>query len=144
MPSVTPYTGLAHQIIFAQEGATAGSFEKDDLVKTDSAGQVVLATAGKIYGIAQADATGTQNTIVPVMLINPNEIYVIAHKAAATNQNQVGLEADLVYTAGGQNVDSAASTYDEVEIVGFYPDDAVGTSGGRLLVRFQLENTDSR
>lgn len=136
MASVEPYTGLAPQTILCQEGATSGSFTKGDLVKTDSSGQVVLGTAGKIFGIAENGYTGTQGTVVPVTLINYNEIYSIANKAAATNQNLVGIVADMVYTAGAQNVDTAANTYKEVEVVGFDPRDAIGTSGGRLLVRF--------
>ena len=137
MASVTSYTGRTGLVLGFQEGATSGSYAIGDLVKTDSNGQVVIATGGKILGIARRGYTGTQASTVEVELIDPNEIYVIQYKASATNQNLVGVECDLVYTVGAHTVDSAATTYDEVEIVGLHPGDAVATSGGRLLVRFK-------
>lgn len=144
MASVTSYTGMTGKVLAFQEGGTPGSFAAGDLVKTDSSGQVVLATAGKILGIARRGYTGTQASTIEVELIDPNEIYVIAHQASATAQTMVGNEYDIDYTYGAQNVDTDNSSYDEIQVVGLHPGDAVTTSGGRLLVRFQLANLATR
>ena len=137
MASVISYTGMTGNVLGYLEGTTSGSYAIGDLVKTDTDGRIVIATGGKILGIARRGYTGVAGTAVEVELIDPNEIYVIQYKASATNQNLVGVECDLVYTVGAHTVDSAATSFDEVEIVGLHPGDAVTTSGGRLLVRFK-------
>lgn len=128
------YTGLAPQTLICQEGGTSGSYENGDLVKTDSSGQIVLATAGTVLGIARKKYTGTQATELDVEVINFSDIYSMPY-STTTAQNLVGLAKDLVFTAGAQTVTST-NTYKEVTIVGLDPRDAVGTSGGRVLIKF--------
>lgn len=137
MASVESYTGMTGNVLGCLEGTTSGSYAIADLVKTDTDGRCVISTGGKILGIARRGYTGVAATAMEVELINPNEIYVMRYKASATAQTLVGKVADLVYTAGAHTVDDASTTYKEVEIVGLHPSDAIGTSGGRLLVRFK-------
>jgi len=136
MASVQRYDPIpgAGAILNCQEGATAGSFKQGDLVKVDSSGQVVIATAGYIFGIAGKDATGTQATVIPVELIDPTAIYV-ARSGTTTAQADVGELFDFTFTAGAHTLVEAGATTD-VYVVGLHSGDAVGTSGGRLLVRF--------
>jgi hypothetical protein len=135
-------TCLHNQEILCQEGASAGSFKRGDLVYTDSSGQVELGAAGKILGFALADASGTQGTEIPVMLVNAWDIYAIPLNTT-TAQTNVGTQGDLTYTAGAQYV-TVGTGVKEVAIVGLHPADAVGTSGGRVLVRFQPWNFIAR
>ncbi len=144
MASILEYTGLSPQPLEFQEGASAGSFVANDLVQTDTAGQLEIAAAAKILGIADSAATGTQATKINVRLINPNEIYVIAYKASATALSLVGKRGDIVYTAGAHTFDDASTASNELTVVGLHPGDAVGTSGGRLLVRFNPDKFTQR
>jgi hypothetical protein len=137
-----PYSCLNTQEIICQEGTTSGSFKRGDLVYTDSAGQIILGSAGKIFGIAMNDYTGTVSTELNVMLISPNDIYALPLNTT-TAQTNVGTQGDITYTAGAQYV-TVGTSVKEVAIVGLHPADAVGTSGGRVLVRFQPANYIAR
>ena len=137
MASVEYVSGPRGEIVLAQEGATAGSFVAGDLVKTNSSGQVILGTAGKIYGIARKSAAAVTGTVTPVELINVDAIYRIRYQTGATALTQVGALADITYTAGAHVVDDTTPTTNEIEIVGHDTVDAIGTSGGRLFVRFR-------
>lgn len=136
MASVEYVSGPRGEIVLAQEGATAGSFKDGDLVKTNSSGQVILGTAGKIYAIARKSAVAVTGTIIPVELINVDAIYRIRAQST-TALTQVGALADITFTAGAHVVDDTAPATNEIEIVGHDSVDAIGTSGGRLFVRFR-------
>jgi len=134
--SVLNYTGNSPQVIGVQE-ASAGSandFYAQDLVKSTS-GELVIATAGVILGIARSPATGTASTVIPVELINLNDVYVANYKASATTEALIGDVVDFVFTVGAHTLDESSATTDAY-VVGLDPRDAVGTSGGRLLFRF--------
>jgi hypothetical protein len=134
--SVTSYTGLNPQVIEIQEasGGSALDFYDGDLVKTSS-GELIIATAGAILGIARKTATGVDSTKIPVELINPNEIYVGNYTASATTEALIGDLVDFTFTVGAHTLDESAASTDAY-CVGLHPADAVGTSGGRLLIRF--------
>ncbi len=134
MASVLYYSGPAPQVIDYQEGATSGSFAKGDLVKTDSSGQVVLADAGNILGVALKGFTGTQGSVIPVAVLNFDAWYVMAY-STATAQALVGSTLDITFSYGAQVVGTGTTTK-EVEIIALHPGDAVTTSGGRLIIRF--------
>ena len=137
MASVVAYTGLAPQVVENEE-ASAGSandFYDGDLVKADANGELVIGTAGAFLGVARKTATGTASTKIPVDLINLAEIYVVRYKASATAEALIGDCLDFTFTASAHTLDESSATTD-VYCVGLHDGDAVGTSGGRLLVRF--------
>ena len=116
------------------EGASTQTFDAGDPVKF-SAGYVVVATAGAIHGISRTDATGTQSSTIEVELIDPNARYSVRCSTGLTHaQTLVGTMADLDFTTPSAMVleDGTTDTY----IVGLDPRDAVGTTSGRVLVRF--------
>jgi hypothetical protein len=142
MASFYQKTGLQPQVLTFEEGAGTQTFKVGDLVVSDSSGQVVIATAGNILGIARDDATGTTASAIRVELINGYDIYSVPiGSATATAQTNVGAGGDIVFTAGGQYIDIHTTTQ-EVYVVGF--DDALGTTGGRLLVRFYMDHIEAR
>jgi hypothetical protein len=140
--SFTNTTELAERVLTFSEGAGTQTFQIGDLVVTDSAGQVVVATAGNILGMARDSATGTTGSDIRVELINGIDLYAVPiGSGTATAQANVGLAGDIVFTPGGQYIDIDTTT-SEVYVVGFY--DPLGTTGGRLLVRFNIKNVDPR
>jgi hypothetical protein len=142
MGSWRQYTGLEPQVLTFEEGAGTQTFKAGDLVVSDSSGQVVVATAGNILGIARDSATGTTASAIRVELINGYDIYSVhIGSATATAQTNVGAAGDIVFTAGAQYIDIDTTT-SEVYVVGF--DDVLGTTGGRLLVRFYMKNLETR
>lgn len=135
MASVKGYTGLATQVLEYQEDtdASANDWYVGDLVKSESgSGQIVIATAGAVLGIAQKTAAGDDGYL-NVELINLNEIYVSDYNTT-TAQSLIGDVLDYTFTAGAHTLATGGTT--DVYCVGLHPGDAVGTDGGRLLVRF--------
>lgn len=124
------------QVIEIEEAAagSANDFYAGDLVKTNTDGELVIATAGAIRGIARRAATGTAGTKIPVELISHDNLYVVHNTAAATTEDLIGEMADFTFTAGEHYVTTAGTT--DVDVVGLDPRDVLGTSGGRLVVRF--------
>jgi hypothetical protein len=141
--SVMAYGEYTPQVVEAQEASgSANDWYENDLVKLNGSGLTVIATAGIIGGIARKRATGTANTKYELELLDPNAIYVIrAEASTATALVNVGEAFDINYTAGAHYVDTTATSNKEVYIVGIHPGDAVGTSGGRYLVRFSTTKT---
>jgi hypothetical protein len=123
------------QVVQIQEAAagSANDFYAGDLVKTNTDGELVIATAGAIMGIARRAATGTASTEIPVELISADNLYVAKYKAAATTEALVGDVVD--FTAGAHTLDESGASLD-ADVVGLDPRDALGTSGGRLVIRF--------
>jgi len=136
MASVERVMGEQGTVLRFPEHATAGSFVVGDLVKLASNGKVQIATADTMIGIAKRDASGTVDTQIEVELLSVDSIYRMRYKASATSQALVGDLADITYTAGAHVLDESGAAQTEVYIVGLDPMDAVGTSGGRLYVRF--------
>ena len=134
MASVEYYAGPRTGPIRGQEGATQ-TYEAGDLIKLDTNGYVVVATAGAINGIACKDATGTTGAVAEWEPICFDAIYSAKYKASATARALIGDCLDFTFTIGGHTLDESGATTD-VWCVELDPRDAVGTSGGRLLVRF--------
>jgi len=136
MASVVAYTGLGPQILNIQENdsASENDWYAGDLVKADGSGELTIATDDAIMGIALKAATGVDNTEIPVQLLNFNEIYVMKY-STTTSEAIIGTYADITFTAGAHVVTDGTAV-ENVYIVGLHPDDAVGTDGGRVLVRF--------
>jgi len=135
MASVERVDGGEPQVLTFPEHATDGSFEVGDLVKIATNGKVQIATAGAISGIARTKYTGTENSDIDVELIDLNGIYSARYKASATAQSLAGDCLDFTFTAGAHTLDESSADTD-VYCVGLDPRDALGTSGGRLLIRF--------
>jgi copper oxidase (laccase) domain-containing protein len=136
-------TNLNPQIITCLEGTTHGSFALGDIVYTDSAGRIILGTSNKVFGIAHAGYTGTAGTPLAVELINEFDLYSIPY-ATTTSQGIIGQYNDLTYTHDAQVVAATQGSNKDVFIVGLDPRDALGTSGGRLLVRFNFAANATR
>ena len=137
MASVELWAGNP-QVVWVEE-ASAGSandFYAGDLVKYDANGELVIATAGAISGIARKAATGTAGTKIPMELISADNLYVAKYKASATTEALQGDTLDFTFTAGAHTLDESGATTD-VDCVMLDPRDDVGTSGGRLIVRFK-------
>jgi len=126
----------AHQsrVVPALEAA-GQTYKIGDALMFTSDGYVAISTAGIIHAIAKEDASGTTANPTEVEMIDFNELYVCRYKASATAQNLVGQIADFTFTVGGHTLDESGATTDVV-IYALDNRDAVGTSGGRLLVRF--------
>lgn len=124
------------QVVQIQEraAAVANEWYAGDLVKTDANGELVIATAGAILGIARRAAQGVDSTKIPVELISHDNLYVVKNTAAATTESLIGTTADFTFTAGEHYVTTGGTT--DVDIMGLDPRDDLGTSGGRLVVRF--------
>jgi len=121
---------------YFQEAAasSANDWYAGDLVKLDSNGELVIATAGAILGIACKAASGTASTEIPVIVLDSTMTCVAKHTTSATNENMAGDVHDFTFTAGAHTLATGGTT--DVAILDNHPDDAWGTSGGKMLVRF--------
>jgi hypothetical protein len=125
------------QVVWIEEASasSANDWYANDLVKTDASGELVIATAGVIMGIAKRAATGTASTKIPVELISVDNLYVAKYKASATTEALIGDVVDFTFTAGAHTLDESGASTD-ADVVMLDPRDDVGTSGGRLVIRF--------
>lgn len=128
--------GLGVQPMYYPEHATSGSFVKGDPVDL-AGGKVAYITAdSKIFGIALADYSGTEDTLVPVERIFPDVDYVMVCDTT-TAVAYVGEDYGLNIAAGATTVNVGETSTVSVVVQGLDPRDAVGTDGGRLIVRFK-------
>lgn len=135
MASVELYSETVPQVLSYPEDTTSGSFSAGDLVFIHTNGKIRIATAGVIAGIARSGYTGDADTLHEVELIDPHAVYSARYKASATAQTLVGDCLDFTFTVGAHTLNESSATTD-VYCVGLDPRDALGTSGGRLLIRF--------
>jgi len=133
--SIDRYTPGNPVVIKGLEGASQTStFLAGDPVKF-SAGYVVVATEGDMNGIARRNPTGTQSSTIEVELIDPNAVYSVRLSTGTTHaQALVGTNVDFQFTTPGAMCMEDGTT--DAYVVGLDERDAVGTSGGRLLIRF--------
>lgn len=122
-------------IIDAHEKAgQSAAWVKGELVNIDSTGRVVIAAAGAITGMALTAPSGTADTIIRIDCVFPDQVW--AQKYGTTTANTLeGLKKDLTFTTGSQDVAATNSSADVV-IQKVDSRDALGTSAGRVLVRF--------
>jgi len=134
MGSIGLYAGNP-KVVKGLEGASQTSlFYAGDPVKF-SAGYVVVATAGAIDGISRKNSTGTQSTTIEVELIDPANIYSVRCSTGLTHaQTLVDTMVDFQFTTPGSMVVEDGTT--DAYVVALDPRDTVGTTNGRLLVRF--------
>ncbi len=134
------YSGVREQVIEAQEGSSAASYEDGDVVKFDNSGQIILATNGIIAGFATEDATGSAGSASDTQdleLIDFHALYLVtAASGTAADQVNVGEVAAITFTAGAQVAVPGAG---ELHIVGIYPGD-LAVNGGRYIVRFNASD----
>jgi hypothetical protein len=110
---------------------TGTTYAAGELVKLSS-GLVTIASAGAIWGVALKTAVASATT--PVQLIFPGQLWEIAY-STTTAATLVGTGHEITFTTTAQVVNST-TTNPDVMIVEVSPKDAVGTSGGRLIVNF--------
>lgn len=135
MASIESYS-QAPVVVKALEGAVQ-TYKAGDPVQF-AAGYVVVASAGQFNGIARKDWSLSGATC-EVELIDPNAVYSVRCSAGLTHaQTLVGTIVDFVFTVpGDMNMeDGTTDTY----VVGLDPRDVIGTTNGRLLVRFKVYN----
>lgn len=127
--------GKPHIRKYLADDATA-DFVSGDLVKLDSSGLLTIATAQYVLGIAMEDHPGTATDYVKVDIIMPGDEFLI-HSSTTTATTDVGdvLDVDPTTTA----VTTTSTSHDTLTVLGLYPGDATGTSGGRFVVSFNPE-----
>lgn len=132
------YSGPVN-IVSALE-ANSQSFVVGDLLYLNS-GAATLATTSQetqLFGIALKKATNvtTGNASIPILVICPETLFV-AQLDDATAVAYVGEDYGINYTSGSMSVDLSDTSSTSVRIEMLDSRDAVGTSGGRVIVRFQ-------
>lgn len=133
MASVEALYGFAYGPLPITEGAGAQAFKKGDLIKFSS-GTAVIATSAAIDGIAAKDATGTTGSAISYYPIKFDELYVVKY-STTTAVALVGTLCDFDdLTVGAHTVTTGGTT--DTYCVALDPRDAVGATGGRLIVKF--------
>jgi len=133
LPSAQRKIGLPNINEYEEASASsANDWYAGDLVRLDSSGELVIATAGHILGIALKAASGTASTKIPVdVLTDQDQVSVVCNTTTA--ESDLGATFDFTFTAGahvataGGTTDSYCVAHDSIN--------AVGTDGGRLIVR---------
>jgi hypothetical protein len=107
-----------------------------DLVKIDGNGLVALASTGVIGGIMKSkDPSSTTTKVLVDVILTDNSEFVIPYKASTTAQTIVGDYAAITFTSNTLSVDDSSDG--DVIIQRLDPRDAVGTTSGRVIVRFK-------
>jgi hypothetical protein len=135
MANVWEKVSGSQYIIDAHEKASqTGLWVVGEMVNIDSTGRVVIAAAGAITGMALTAPSGTVDTTIRIDCVFPDQVW--AQKYGTTTANTLeGLKKDITFTTGSQAVASTANAADVV-IQKVDSRDALGTSAGRVLVRF--------
>jgi hypothetical protein len=109
------------------------AFKKGDLVQYNSSGVLAIAAAGLITGIAMRDAPSDVTTYVPVDVLTTNDECVVkSHVTTADTYIGDIFDMDCTTTAPVTTTDSSH----DVEVVGIWRGEAIGTSGGHFIVHF--------
>lgn len=128
---------------YLYEGTTQSYSANDALMM--SSGTVVIATsasnAGVWLGISTTAAVGDSASAVNCELFAPNQVWVanVYHTSggsAITATTQVGVAYDIVVASGNLYVDIEHTTDAIVRVLGFYPDDTIGDTYGRVYFQF--------
>jgi len=139
--------------------AASQSFKAGALLQLSS-GKFAIAvgtegTPSLIAAQAMADATGTTNADIFVAPISPLDIFVmnVYHGTAAsaiTALSQLGTAYGIKLVSGKWHVDIETTTVEDathsdarVNVIGFWPEDAIGDIYGRVLVEFIQMSTAS-
>ena len=123
-------------------GGAANDFYAGDLVKFDlSTGGIIISTAGHTLGIAKKNAPGNVTTDVPVDVITNDSSEFAIKCNTTTTAAMKGQHGDITFTLGGSGstghtVTANTTSGSDVLILDVDPRQAVGTSGGKLIVNF--------
>lgn len=119
-----------------QEGSGQSFVAGDPLIM--SSGQVIIATSSAtIWGIALDKASGTQTTVLQAIPITPNQRWV-AQLSGTTAVSYIGNGYDLTIVTGANYVNTSGTTDKTFIIEALDPRDAVGTTYGRVVGRFNV------
>ena len=134
MASFAYYSGNTPEALPCLE-ASGQSFKRGDAIKFVS-GLATISTDGVVHGIAGQDASGTVNTVLVYYPPSYDNVYV-AYNSTTTAQTDVGSYFQIRdFTAGAMTVTASSAGNLDFICVALDPRDAVGTSGGRVLLRF--------
>lgn len=124
--------------------ASSQTFKVGDLLQycltTTDQGSMKIASIGRIDGIAAKKATGTAATALSYYPICFDKDYVVPSYTTTAVTN-IGTTYSFVWTAGGQTLAAKTTSAASAYCVALDPRDAVGTDGGRLIVRFLIAPT---
>ena len=132
-------TGIKYRngpvIVKEAPSAATGTYAAGEVVGLTS-GACVIGANGNCAGVSlQAAVTGGTTKF---LVITPENEWIMSY-ASTTAATQVGVDYLLTYTTGSQVV-SATTTTPTVTVQELDKRDAVGASGGRLIVRFNQAN----
>lgn len=134
MPSVERITG-SPIVVKALETASQ-TYKAGDLVQfSGGSGRIIVGTANSFCAIARKDAQSptTGNDVeCEIELLNAVDLYRMIQTAALTAA-LAGDDFDITFTVGAHTIAVASGTPDGYIVA---LEDAVGTTSGRLLVRF--------
>jgi len=115
--------------------ATGQSFKKGDPIYLVGGEVTIAANDQKIAGIADKDASGTRYTKIQFHAIHPDQLW-IAQSDTTTSQAHEGENYGLNIAAGNCSVNISETTTTAVVVNQVDPSQAVGTSGGKYILRF--------
>lgn len=118
--------------------AAGQSFKKGDAIYLVAGAVTIVAADTKIAGIAEKDASGVATgSIIPFHAIHPDQLWV-AQSDTTTAQAHEGVAYGLNISAGNMsvNVSDTAATGTAVVVQQVDPAQALGTSGGKYILRF--------
>jgi len=134
MPSVELVTG--NPLVVKALETSGQTYVAGDLVQfSGGSGRVVIGTANSFCAIARkkAQAPTTGNDVeCEIELLDATNLYRMT-QAAALTAALAGDDFDITFTVGGHTIAVASGTPDGYIVA---LEDPVGTTSGRLLVRF--------
>lgn len=145
------FRGGAAETGFLREDASQ-TWAAGSLIAIDDDGDLEVAvgnegTPGPIAGQAMEAATGTEGSDVFFAVIDPNDIFVanVYHGtigSAVTSRGQLREVYGIKLVSGKWHVDiegtgeDASTANARVQVIGFWDEDALGDTYGRVLVQF--------
>ncbi len=137
-----PYLPEGHYFITDFRTNGSNEFARGDLVYLTSGRlRICGGDPSAILGIAQEPDSAVQDTRIRVLVIRPGDIFV--GKCSSTTANAYeGENYGVVTTTTANTVDITDTTQSTVRVqcLKLDPRDAVGTSGGRMIVAFYPYN----
>lgn len=118
-------------------GGSANEWYAGDLVKLEQTyGGLVIATTGHILGIALKTAPGNATDNIPVDILTGDNSEFTIKSNTTTALTMHGQANDITFTAGAHVATANTTSGVDCVTVGIDARQAVGTSGGKLIVTF--------
>lgn len=141
--SFEPYYPHTVMQLTLKEGASE-TFVKGNLLLIDADGYINECATDPtlIYGVAAEDAhnsTSDGDNEVGVYVITPDSVWS-AKSDTTTAQTDIGLNVSAKLASSVWYVDAGSTGNKAVNVIGFDPRDALGTSGGRYIVMFAFDS----